>query len=376
MPAQHRLFADLYTFSWSKLDFRLPLISAAAVALCLFTGVAIGHPGAALIAGGGALTIGFGANQRIHDSRVLPMLLGVIGVSTATLAGTIVGHRGYELLLASIVASAIYGILTVRNAGIAWVGQQACVALFVASAFPSPPKAALERAGLMFAGGLIQTVITTLGLSLMPELRKQLAELRRSVLRPVLHPVVESDSVIASVRSLPEVLPHQHRRTAIIYAIRLMLTVAVSTEFYRRLGIQSGYWTPMTALLVQKPGFSETLTRALLRTGGTLAGAVLATILITHVPLSQQTAYWVLAGVTSLFAFASYATNPVNYGLFTLSLTAYIVFLLSLNQIPGPEIAYRRALCTIAGAAIALVIHVDALRQHGRLRAAKPDKSH
>jgi NAD/NADP transhydrogenase beta subunit len=56
--------------------------------------------------------------------------------------------------------------------------------------------------------------------------------------------------------------------------------------------------------------------------------------------------------------------NPVNYGLFALCLTSYIVFLLSLNQIPGPEIAHRRPLCTIAGAAIAMVIHIDALRRH------------
>ena len=150
-----------------------------------------------------------------------------------------------------------------------------------------------------------------------------------------------------------------------------MLTVALSTEFYRRLGIQSGYWTPMTALLVQKPAFSETLTRGLARIAGTLAGATLATILITHVPLSQSTMDWTLAALTSGFAFLSFATNPVNYGLFVLCLTSYIVFLLSLNQIPGPEIAHRRALCTVAGAAIALLIHLDALRRYRKFIGGK-----
>src|SRR5947209_20464952 len=53
-------FADLYTFDWSKVDLRQPLVSALAVAFCLFTGILAGHPGGALIAGGGALTIGFG----------------------------------------------------------------------------------------------------------------------------------------------------------------------------------------------------------------------------------------------------------------------------------------------------------------------------
>ncbi len=47
------------------------------------------------------------------------------------------------------------------------------------------------------------------------------------------------------------------------------------------------------------------------------------------------------------------------------------VYLLSLNTIPGPVIAHRRALCTIAGGAIALVIHLDALRRH----RAQPTKT-
>jgi uncharacterized membrane protein YccC len=80
---------------------------------------------------------------------------------------------------------------------------------------------------------------------------------------------------------------------------------------------------------------------------------------------------WTLAALTSIFAFLSFVTNPINYGLFVLCLTSYIVFLLSLNLIPGPEIAYRRALCTVAGAAIALLIHLDALRRHRKLIAGK-----
>jgi hypothetical protein len=72
----------------------------------------------------------------------------------------------------------------------------------------------------------------------------------------------------------------------------------------------------------------------------------------------------VLAAFTTFFAFWTFATNLINYGLFTACLTAYIVFLLSLNQIPGTVIAHRRAWCTIAGGIIALVVHLDALRRH------------
>ena len=354
--------ADLYTFNWSAIEFRLPAISASAVGLCLAIGIASGHPGAALIAGGGALTIGFGANQRISDSRILPMMFATLGIASATLAGTLVGHRGYALLIASAIAAAIYGVLTVRNSGIAWVGQQASISLFVASAFPSGPKPAFERAGLIALGGLVQLILTSAGLRLVPELRKDLLAIPRSVYSSL---YTQREEFLRRLRTLPQVLPAPQRGAATLYAVRLLITVVAATEVYRRLGIQSGYWIPMTAMLVQKPAFYETLVRGLARVAGTLAGATLTTSLVQHVQFGP----WWLAVLATFFAFWAFATNAVNYGLFSLFLTSYIVFLLSLNVIPGPEIAHRRALSTAAGAAIALLIHLDALRRHRSCRA-------
>ena len=351
-PPPHFL-ADLYIFDLAALDIRLPLISASAVALCLFVGVAVGHPGGALIAGGGALTVGFGANQRIGDSRLLPMLFAVFAMASATLAGTLAGHRGFLLILFSAVAAAIYGILTMRHAGIAWVGQQAAVALFVASAFPSGPRLSFTRAGLIALGGIVQIIFTSVGLRIIPELRHDLLSIPRSLYQ-------QRTELLHRLRQIPNALPAPGHRAAIVYAIRLVLTVTLASELYRRLGMQSGYWVPMTALLVQKPAFFETLSRGLARIAGTLAGATLATLLAAHVQLNP----WALAALTTFFAFWSFATLSVNYALFTLCLTSYIVFLLSLNQIPGPEIAHRRAWCTVAGAAIAFLIHLDALRRH------------
>ncbi len=349
----NHFFADLYTFHWDALELRLPLVSASAVALCLFVGVAAGHPGGALIAGGGALTIGFGANQRIADSRLQPMLFAVFAMATAAFLGTIAGHRNVTLVLFSAISAAIYGVLTVRNSGVAWVGQQASVALFVASAFPSGLHGSFERAGLIALGGTLQILFTSVGLRLIPELSKDLLAIPRSLYD-------QRRELLLRLRQLSQALPAPDRRTALVYALRMTLTVVIASELYRRLKMQSGYWVPMTALLVQKPAFFETLTRGLLRIAGTLAGATLATLLAAHVPLGSYT----LAAVTTFFAFLSFATNSVNYGLFTLCMTSYIVFLLSLNQIPSPEIAHRRAWCTIAGALIAFAIHLDALRRH------------
>jgi hypothetical protein len=48
------------------------------------------------------------------------------------------------------------------------VGQQASVALLIASAFPTGAKEALIRAGLIAAGGAVQVVFTSAGLRLSP----------------------------------------------------------------------------------------------------------------------------------------------------------------------------------------------------------------
>ncbi len=361
-PPHH--LADLYTYNWAAFNLRLPLVSASAVALCLVVGLALGHPGGALIAGGGAFTIGFGANQRIADSRIVPMLAAIAAMSSATLAGTLVGHRGYAILLAAAVSAAIYGILTIRDAGLSWVGQQASVALFVASAYPSSPRPALIRAGLIILGGVVQVLITSLGLRLMPELSKDLLAIPRSLFTTLRE---QRRELLHRLHDLPQALPAPDRSTALTYALRLSLTVTLASLLYRHFRVQSGYWVPMTALLVQKPAFFETLARALNRVLGTFAGAVLATLLLTHAqptPAFAPFVPWFLAAATTLCAFACYATNGVNYGLFVAYMTAYIVFLLALNQIPAPVIAERRALATTAGAALALLIHLDALRRH------------
>ena len=354
---QHPFYADLYTFDWSKLEWLHPLVSALTVALCLIVGVAVGHPAAGLIAGGGAFTVGSGANQRIRDSRVWPMLAATAATTVSTVVGMLVGHRSYALLGAAAVWGFGYALLTTRANGVSWVGQQATVFLLVTSAFPTNLHGALARASLTLTGGLLQTLVTSVGLRMLPELGSKLVAVPRGIYRGL---SVDRRAMFAVIRELPMSLPQIETSGALAYAVRMVVTLVVASEIYRRLGVQSGYWIPMTALLVQKPAFFETLTRGLLRVLGTVAGAVLTSLLLAHthfMPLD-------LAVCTAVCALFGYATNGVNYGLYSVFLTSYIVFLLGLNAMPGPDFAHRRAYCTAIGAGVALVIHVDALRRH------------
>jgi hypothetical protein len=369
-PPRPGYLADIYTFDWKQLSFRTPLIGVLAIGLCLFIGVALGHPSAGLIAGGGAFTIGFGVNQRIADSRLWPMIAATAAVFLSTMIGMLVGHRGFTLVLAAAVWGFAYAILTARAAGISWVGQQSAITLFVASAFPASFHAALLRSLLICGGGALQILITSICLRLLPELAADLRAIRQTSsdeLSHLLHSNFARYRMLVRLRAMPENLLHI---PTFPFAIRMALAVGISAEIYRHLGVQSGYWIPMTALLVLKPAFSETFSRAFLRVGGTLAGAVISTVFLVHI---RPDPYY-LAALTTFFALWSYATNTVNYGLYTLFLTSYIVFLLSLNTLPGPVIAHRRAFSTIAGGLIALVIHIDAIRRLRKRQRTTPSR--
>jgi uncharacterized membrane protein YccC len=150
------------------------------------------------------------------------------------------------------------------------------------------------------------------------------------------------------------------------YAIRLSITLGVSTEIYRYFGFANGYWIPMTAMLVLRPGLSDTANRAIARTGGTLAGAMLASYALAHLKPTPPT----LAVLVLLFAWLSFSLNLVNYALFTLVVTAYIVSLLALNALPGNVVAYHRAISTMIGGGLALTVRLLVIRYRKRHASA------
>ena len=251
-------------------------------------------------------------------------------------------------------------MLSLRQPGVSWVGQQSVVFLLIASAFPSSPRGAAVRSGLVLAGGALQILTSSILLLLLRQLRKDLLSVARYLRQE--HNALRS-SVEQAARSL---IKHSPAPSVVPYAIRLAVTLGVSTEIYRRFGFVSGYWIPMTALLVLRPGLSDTVSRAIARTVGTLAGAMLASFFLVHLAPTPPT----LAVFALFFAWFSYSLNNVNYGLFTLCLTAYIVCLLALDSLPGKEVAYHRAVSTLVGGGLALTVRLLAI--HYRQKHSTP----
>ena len=350
---------DTYVFNWQNQTFRADLIFVLPVAICLGVGVAIGHPAAGMIAAGGAMTVGFGAKQNIDNSQLLPMIFASFGMAFSTFVGMVAGHTDFTIVLIAALWGFGYGLLTSREAGYGWVGQQCLVTLLVASAFPFSAREAILRALLILAGGALQVVNSSLALKIFPQLLDHLKALTS-------YARAEQVALRAAMANVAEQVKHLEIHDSVMpYALRVMLTMAVSTDIYRRMHITSGYWIPMTALLVLKPGLADTASRAIARTVGTIAGAWLVSVLVAHftpAPLS-------LAIFTLIFAWLSYATVNVNYAVFAVFITAYIVFLLSLAHVPQMQIAHLRALCTAIGGALALMVRLIVIyRRRDRLR--------
>jgi hypothetical protein len=351
-PTAPPFLSDSLVFDWRGQSFRADIIFVLPLAICLGVGVGLGHPAAGMIAAGGAFTVGFGAKQHIDESRFLPMILASLGIGATTFIGMVAGHTNYILVLIAAGAGFIYGMLSMRQPGVSWVGQQSIVFLLVASAFPFSPQAAAVRSALVMAGGALQILTSSILLRLLGQLRTDLLSVAHYLRAE--HQALRS-SVEQAARSLIKRLAPP---TAVPYALRLAITLGVSTEIYRHFGFANGYWIPMTALLVLRPGLSDTANRAIARTVGTLTGAVLASFFLAHLAPAPP----LLAVLILVFAWLTYSLNNVNYGLFTLCLTAYIVSLLAFGSLPGKVVAYHRAISTIIGGALALSVRLVVIR--------------
>jgi uncharacterized membrane protein YccC len=144
------------------------------------------------------------------------------------------------------------------------------------------------------------------------------------------------------------------RSSAFRHAVRLSVTVAIAAAIDRGFDVPKGYWIPLTVLFVLRPDFGATFTRGLQRYIGTALGVVLATLITA----ALNPGPYALAALITVLAFGFSAFVFANYGLFTLSITACIIFF---GAYAGPHNEYVTALArlrdTTIGATLTLVIY-------------------
>jgi hypothetical protein len=326
---------------WGQLMPARALELMPALVIVLGAGLLAENPRVAAVAVSGAFTVGFGTFQQFTKHRVAPMLSAWVGIGGAAFLGTLAGNSTTTMTLAAMVFAFWCGLLPALGMGAFWIGQQCAFFLFVAGAYPGGVDQGLGRAGLVMAGGLVQIVSYTIVVSL-----------ERNPM-----PGLSPHHVLADVAiALSGLRFHVRLRSPYFaFALRCAAALGVAVVAERLLAIPNGYWVAMTALLLMRPDFQDVLPRSLGRIGGTIAGVGLATAAAHVLALGDET----LAILVVACAFLSFTTLRLNYGVFALFATGYVVFLLVLAGVAEAQVAAARIESTALGAAIAVAAQLD-----------------
>ena len=333
---------DTTAFPWAKRTPIRGLQSVIAVAVALIAGKLSGHASAGAIAAGAAFTIGFALFHEALASTLLSMAILTLGLASGTLAGSLGAEIPAVVLILAIIAAINYGLLADLGSTSSWIGQQCAVFVVIASYFPLGVHYAVGRTEMVLAGGALQMLFYTAfhlhrlhprAVAARPPVLPRLRARALRILRQVRRDLAWSSSMVS-------------------YILRLVLAVGLSSAIYQTFHIRNGYWAPMTALLVLKPQWSNTLSRGIARLFGTLLGAGVALMFALWVPLPA----WLTFTLCVIAAWGCYATQAVNYALFSFSITLYIVFLFRFGGFSDRSAAHLRLVNTAIGGGIALAI--------------------
>lgn len=131
------------------------------VAVPLLVGVASGQIGGGLAAALGALSAGFASFQGVYRSRAVAVVAASVGMALSTFTGELAGHSALAIVPVAVVWGFTGGLVVSLGQAATVVGLQCVVALLVVSDLPATPGQAATRAGLVLAGGLVQTLLLT-----------------------------------------------------------------------------------------------------------------------------------------------------------------------------------------------------------------------
>jgi hypothetical protein len=136
------------------------------------------------------------------------------------------------------------------------------------------------------------------------------------------------------------------------HAVRYGIALALGVAIYRIAGMKEhGYWIPLTILFVLRPERDETDRRLVLRFVGTIAGLALA----TGMAFAFDGAELPIAIVLSLAAALSIGLITVQYALFTMAITTYVVLLSDTLGEARFHAAGQRLVGTVVGILIAYI---------------------
>ncbi|MCX4780144.1 FUSC family protein [Streptomyces sp. NBC_01264] len=165
-----------------------------------------------------------------------------------------------------------------------------------------------------------------------------------SMLRPTLPAL--APMVLAAVRA--ELRPGS---PILRHAVRVTAVACAGYGIGHALPFGHAYWAPMTSVMVMRPDFTQTYTRAVARFGGTLVGVALATAVVQ---LAHPGMY-----VSGLLAVVSaglmYTFMRTGYAVSMVFVSAYVVFLLGMGGLRWDQTVPDRVTLTLVGGVLAMI---------------------
>jgi uncharacterized membrane protein YccC len=135
------------------------------------------------------------------------------------------------------------------------------------------------------------------------------------------------------------------------HALRLASIVAATTLLYQLLGLEHGYWVPLTVLAVLQPEEHASSVRAIQRATGTLIGT--AVIAVLTIASGEQ---WLMVTAQGLAAFGLFALHSRGYFWLVVLLTPAALLTLSAVDYQGDAVALERAAWSVLGIVLGLAV--------------------
>ncbi|MEV6803826.1 FUSC family protein [Streptomyces sp. NPDC051132] len=133
------------------------------------------------------------------------------------------------------------------------------------------------------------------------------------------------------------------------YGVRLAVCIGTAQALVSLVPVPRSYWVALTVTFVLKPDFGSVFSRALLRALGTVAGLVIAAVVLAEVPLG-----WWDVPVLFLLAPLIPALTPRGYGYQTAAITPVILLLSDVLNHQGTALLLPRLNDSLLGCAITL----------------------
>ncbi|MGV3613881.1 MAG: FUSC family protein [Fimbriimonas sp.] len=186
------------------------------VALAVLMPTLLGQHGAAVLVGMGALYAGMASFGGVHPARLRRMVATSLSAALLTLVGIAVGASDAATVVAVTLGAFAFSILAAVSPGASLVALQATGVLIVLSGLPIGNAHPWATAGMVLAGGLIQTALIVAFAPVAPRAAERRAVADAYVaLAAYVEALADEDA-----RVLPDPAPFQEARAQLDEAVR------------------------------------------------------------------------------------------------------------------------------------------------------------